>query len=334
MNNLELKILTTRDWSFLFPLFVVTTLLWALYKCIKYVQPYWRFRNIPGPPPKWPMGNIYELLKNPGQEHRLLLKYAKQYGPTFQLWYLNRRTVIVADPEDAKFILTTRNYPKSPVFRRCFSPLGHGLLTLSQEEHPFQRKAISLRFNEEFLQSLHQHLTSELQVFLTQVDALCDTERVVDLDALISALTLDVIARTAFGVSFSTQTSQQHPMPYAVLTLLDELVNNMIFYPYRFWLPQITQKRLNDALTVIRKFCNMVIELRLQESQEEKAHRVRDLLDIFLESEETRDNVIAHVATFMLAGHDSKYRHISVGNDINCHPCQQLHILCPFVCTR
>jgi cytochrome P450 family 3 subfamily A len=300
-SGLQLNI-STANW---FTLFILTALLWVLYKCFRFVHPYWRFRNVPGPPPKWPVGNIFELLKNPGQEHRLLLKYAKQYGPTFQLWYLNRRMVIVADPEDAKFVLATRNYPKSPVFRRCFSPLGHGLLTLSAEEHPVQRKAISQRFNEEFLHSLHHHLTAELEVFISQVDALCDTERVVDLDALISALTLDVIARTAFGVSFSTQTSQQHPMPYAVLTLLDELVNNMIFYPYRFWVPQVTQKRLNEALQVIRKFCNMVIDLRLQESPEEKANRVRDLLDIFLESEETRENVIAHVATFMLAGHDT-----------------------------
>eukprot|EP00871_Galdieria_phlegrea_P004517 jgi/Galph1/5066/GphlegSOOS_G3750.1 len=295
--------------GFIATAFLVLFITFHLWKI--FIYPFWRFRHVPGPPPKWFLGNLLDVLKKPGQEHLLLLKYAKSYGSTFQLWYLNRRTVIIANPEDAKFVLTTRNYPKSPVFRRCFSPLGHGLLTLSTDVHPTQRRAISQRFNEDFLQSLHRHLSAELDVFIAQMDALCDTEKVVDLDSLIAALTLDVIARTAFGVSFSAQTSQQHPMPHAVLTLLDELVKNMIFYPYRFWFPSITQRRLNEAISVISQFCNMVIDLRLRESAEEKNKRAQDLLDILLESTETRENLVAHVATFILAGHDTTSHSLS-----------------------
>eukprot|EP00871_Galdieria_phlegrea_P005473 jgi/Galph1/5927/GphlegSOOS_G4570.1 len=272
-----------------------------------FVLPKLRNRNIPGPPPFWFLGNAPQMYKAKGAFHLLLNRFREQYGDVYQLWFLFRQIVVISHPEDIKFVVATKNFPKAEEFNICLSPLaGRGLLTVDKAHHQKQRRAISKQFNEDFLRHLHDHIRTELKIFIGKLHKACKEHKPVDFDKEATSYTLDVICRTGFGRSADTQLNDSHPVPKAISVALKETYTNIASYPIRNVFGFYASPALRHATRVIEDFCNTVIDSRKSESPEESEKRPKDLLDIFLDMKDLPQwNIISEIATFLIAGHDT-----------------------------
>mmetsp|Transcript_3835 Transcript_3835/g.7030 ORF Transcript_3835/g.7030 Transcript_3835/m.7030 type:complete len:98 (-) Transcript_3835:324-617(-) len=63
----------------------------------------WRFRHLPGPKPRWLVGNLFDFTKD--GIHKQRLSWQREYGPIFVFWFGRRPAVSVSDPEAARKIV-------------------------------------------------------------------------------------------------------------------------------------------------------------------------------------------------------------------------------------
>eukprot|EP00186_Timspurckia_oligopyrenoides_P004529 CAMPEP_0182446308 /NCGR_PEP_ID=MMETSP1172-20130603/4120_1 /TAXON_ID=708627 /ORGANISM="Timspurckia oligopyrenoides, Strain CCMP3278" /LENGTH=436 /DNA_ID=CAMNT_0024642221 /DNA_START=324 /DNA_END=1634 /DNA_ORIENTATION=+ len=224
---------------------------------------------------------------------------------------IHRRTLIVTDLTDVRFITTTKNYPKSTTFTSSLYPLLRtGLLTVSNDLHPAQRRAIATRFNKEFLIHLHSHLEFELARFIVKLDKAAETKQMFDFDKEVTAFTLNVICRVAFGSSVDFQGSESASKNVNFPALVDAALRLSADYmrkPHLRWLGKYAAPKLYSVVSEIQSFCNEMIDARRNETPEQRRQRKDDdLLDIFLSVPgNTNEYIGAEVATFLFAGHDT-----------------------------
>jgi len=272
-----------------------------------FIFPKWRSRHIPGPKPSLLLGNALELSNQGGAAPMVFERYRKQYGDVFQFWSFYRQIVVISHPDDIKYIIVTKNFPKAEEFNLSLSPLaGRGLLTVRKQHHQQRRRAISKQFNEDFLRQLHRHMKVELKILLAKLQKASEKREPVDFDKDATSYTLDVMCRTGFGRSADTQKDTNHPIPKAVNIALKEMYHNVAAYPIRNFFGLYTSPRLKEATRVVKEFASQVIEARKVESEQDRERRPMDLLDIFLKVEDLPDwDIIAEIATFLIAGHDT-----------------------------
>eukprot|EP00187_Rhodella_violacea_P005820 CAMPEP_0174885144 /NCGR_PEP_ID=MMETSP0167-20121228/509_1 /TAXON_ID=38298 /ORGANISM="Rhodella maculata, Strain CCMP736" /LENGTH=502 /DNA_ID=CAMNT_0016120657 /DNA_START=125 /DNA_END=1633 /DNA_ORIENTATION=- len=274
------------------------------------VLPKLRHRNFPGPHYySFILGNTLDFVGRPGQGMVVLEEYRDRYGKTFQIWMLSRRCVVITDPEDIKHILATKALPKPERFNAGLAPLTRdGLVTTTEERHKAQRRAISGRFNEDFLRSLHKHSAAALGDFSAILGDAAEKGAVIDLDEMLTRLTLDVILRCAFGAEVgkiqSADASNKHPLPLAITVSLEECYRNLILYPLRAF---HVAKPLRKATQFIHEFClELVNERRANPKSGDGDDDDDDLLDILMSIPgATDDYIVGEVVTFLIAGHDT-----------------------------
>ncbi|GJQ14752.1 hypothetical protein GpartN1_g6543.t1 [Galdieria partita] len=283
---------------------IVLAFSWFFYV---FILPKWRNRHIPGPPPSLLLGNVVELSSEGGRAPLVFERFRKLYGDVFQIWSFYRQVVIISHPDDIKYILVTKNFPKAEEFNLSLSPLaGRGLLTVRKCYHQQRRRAISKLFNEDFLRQLHLHMREELKILLTKLQRATEKKEPIDFDKEATSYTLDVMCRTGFGRTADTQKDTNHPIPRAVNIALKEMYHNVAAYPIRNFFGLYSSPALRNATKVINEFASQVIEARKVESEQDKARRPMDLLDIFLKIDNLPDwNIISEIATFLIAGHDT-----------------------------
>ncbi|EME28332.1 Cytochrome P450 [Galdieria sulphuraria] len=272
-----------------------------------FILPKWRNRHIPGPRPSLLLGNVSELSRQGGTAPLVFERFRKQYGDVFQIWSFYRQIVVISHPDDIKYIIVTKNFPKAEEFNLSLSPLaGRGLLTVGKSQHQERRRAISKHFNEDFLRQLHRHMRVELMILLSKLQQVTERKESIDFDKEATSYTLDVMCRTGFGCTANTQEDASHPISRAVNVSLREMYHNLVAYPIRNCFGLYSSPALKNATGVIREFASQVIEARRTESEEDKTRRPLDLLDIFLKMDNLSDqNIIAEIATFLVAGHDT-----------------------------
>eukprot|EP00186_Timspurckia_oligopyrenoides_P000840 CAMPEP_0182445312 /NCGR_PEP_ID=MMETSP1172-20130603/3481_1 /TAXON_ID=708627 /ORGANISM="Timspurckia oligopyrenoides, Strain CCMP3278" /LENGTH=523 /DNA_ID=CAMNT_0024641059 /DNA_START=120 /DNA_END=1691 /DNA_ORIENTATION=- len=298
-----------------FVLFVsITLVLCLLLFILIFIEPKLRFQNsIPGPTiPSYLFGHLASI--KPGSFHKYLLDCRNQYGKTYQLWIIHRRTLVITDLKDVRFITTTKNYPKSSNFISSLNPLLRtGLITVSNDIHPSQRRTIAARFNKQFLTHLHSHLETELARFILKLDKAADSKQILDFDKEVTAFALNVICRVAFGSSVDFQGFQNDGKSQSVdfPALMDNGIRLTADYmwhqPHLRWLGKYAAPKLYSIVAEMRLFCNEMIDLRRNETpQQRKLRKDDDLLDLFLSIPgNTNEYICAEVATFLFAGHDT-----------------------------
>jgi len=232
-------------------------------------------------------------------------RYRERYGKTLQMWLIHRRVVQVTDPEGIKYILHTKALPKTDAFNKVVGVLGRdGLVTIPNERHQAQRRAIVGRFNDDFLHSLHGFAGQALKEFSATLGKAAETGEIVDMDDLLTRLTLDVILRCAFGAKVGNIQSagDKHPLPAAITVALEEIYQNVVLHPLREIF--VSQKPLRTANAYLSEFCQEIIDERRRNPN--SGGNGDDLLDIFMNIPGATDEyVIGEVITFLVAGHDT-----------------------------
>lgn len=183
-------------------------LLWSLHPLARY-----RLRHIPGPAPSPFVGNALEI-KRLGQVEAYS-KWAREYGPVFKVWLGFRPVVVVADAAAGKKI-NLRNPTRHPVLQpMTYSKFGRvagkGLFVVGATDPEAHRelKAIWLRvFNSASLSGFVDEMALGADVLCAKVGRAARDGVAIDVWRALGAMTMDVVAKCAFGLDLNTQRNE------------------------------------------------------------------------------------------------------------------------------
>uniref|UniRef100_A0A7N8YCB3 Cholesterol 24-hydroxylase-like n=1 Tax=Mastacembelus armatus TaxID=205130 RepID=A0A7N8YCB3_9TELE len=214
---------------FLVFLLFVAFLGYCLY--IKHIH--MKYDHIPGPPrDSFFFGHTATFLRimNSGEVvHDTFLEWAKIYGPVYRINVLHYVGLYVNCPEATKEILMSPKYPKDSFYKRVFNLfgqrfLGNGLITAQDHKQWYkQRRIMDPAFSSLYLRGLMGAFNDRAEKLMSKLTDIADSKAETHMLNLMNCVTLDVIAKVAFGVDLDLLNNSS-PFPKAIETSLKGLV--------------------------------------------------------------------------------------------------------------
>lgn len=245
-----------------------------------------------------------------------------------------KRLVIIAHPEFMKMVMMGNHFqfPKSPIYDRTRFIFGDGILTAKGAKWQSHRHLINVGFHAEVLKKMTTvfktrsgRLINSLNKKLKDDSTSPGTNAMeVNLNTVISNLTLGIICETAFGFDFDTY-NYAYNYSEEVNTILLE-VNTRLSHPTNWWwrLSPGHAKSLQKILTRHDDIINEFIAKRLEAYQatgvkyssgkadgDEPGKLARDILDILLMANDpengklSKKDVHDNIVAFLAAGHET-----------------------------
>ncbi|XP_068199448.1 cholesterol 24-hydroxylase-like [Antennarius striatus] len=221
----------------LFILFIVF-LGFCLY--IKYIH--LKYDHIPGPPrDSFFFGHgltIRKILQRDEFLHQTLLKWAEIYGPVYRVNLLHIVLINVSCPEATKEVLMSIKYKKDKfLHNKLFSMFGERFLgnsvitTLDNEQWYKQRRIMDPAFSSLYLKGLVDTFNEMAEKLMHKLSEVSDNKTEANMLHLFNCVTMDVLAKVAFGVDLNLLQNTS-PFPRAVETCLKGMVCNIrdMFY--------------------------------------------------------------------------------------------------------
>jgi cytochrome P450 len=316
----------------------------VVHKIIHYhVSPLWK---LPGPPKSkssWLMGNFFQVASRPFMEPHL--EWIAQFGGFEKVEYVRytflfgQHSVLVLNAEQAQKILLT-NYKTPPRYVKKFEMIkriiGNGLVTLEGDDWYRHRRMINPSFNLTFLtKTLQDSVPPRLERFVECLKQAGGQE--IDLGALFSLLTLDIIGQAAFHHDFEGITALEKWASDTTLEKIPETHDKLVqslsaaFKPsprrlllgmlnlesYRLFDPDMSKltKHMNDAVDgiIVRAKERRVdgMEANLLEPtalrRNSSKYAAKSILDLLLDANDslTPLELRDEVKTFLVAGHET-----------------------------
>lgn len=212
-------------------LIVILFLGYCLY--IQYIH--MKYDHIPGPPRDgFFFGHTPTFLKTMSNDeviHDKFLQWSETHGSVCRLNALHYVFFLVTCPEGTKEILMSAKYPKDKfVYKKLFNLfgqrfLGNGLVTAQDHEQWYkQRRMMDPAFSSLYLRGLMGTFNERAEKLTAKLANAADNQTDVTMLQLFNFVTLDVIAKVAFGVDLNLLKGS--PFPKAIETCL----KGMIYY--------------------------------------------------------------------------------------------------------
>jgi cytochrome P450 len=271
--------------------------------------------QLPGPRGLPLLGNALEI--KPKELHRILGRWAEQYGPLFVFRVANTRILAVADADIVQQLL--RDRPER--FRRwrkieeiAADIHADGLFTAEGADWRRQRKFVMYALNashvREFVPRLEQ-VVGRLRrrwwraaLAGTPVDVLADLMR----------LTVDVTTGLAFGRDINTLEEKADPIQKHLDKLLPAVARRQTaLFPYWRYVQLPADREVTIAVKEVGKLIDTLIaetRARLAASPELR-DKPRNLLEALIAAQEhdgqgpTDREIVSNVTTLLLAGEDT-----------------------------
>ncbi|KAM9356435.1 cholesterol 24-hydroxylase-like [Pholidichthys leucotaenia] len=219
-------------------LFVLTLLIVAfLGYCLYIYHIHRKYDHVPGPPrDNFFLGHsptLVKIMKDDGMVHDRFLEWAEKYGPVYRLNILHSVCLFVYCPEATKEILMSPKYPKdSFVYKRLFNLfgqrfLGNGLVTAQNHEVWYkQRRIMDPAFSSLYLRGLMDTFNGTAEKLMDKLGDFADRKTETNMHHLLNCVTMDVIAKVAFGVDLDLL-SKSSPFPEAIELCLKAMVHHI-----------------------------------------------------------------------------------------------------------
>ncbi|KAM9703853.1 cholesterol 24-hydroxylase-like isoform 1-T1 [Menidia menidia] len=188
-----------------------------------------KYDHIPGPPRDgFLQGHTPTFMKKmeSGLVHDLFLEWSKTYGPVYRVNFLHQVSVLVTCPEATKEILMSSKYPKQKfVYKRLFNLFGqrffgNGLVTARDHDLWYkQRRLMDPSFSSLYLRGLMGTFNERAEKLMDKLSEVSDNKTEANMLNLLNCVTLDVIAKVAFGMDLDLLTNSS-PFPKAIETVL------------------------------------------------------------------------------------------------------------------
>eukprot|EP00741_Cyanophora_paradoxa_P012241 tig00020603_g11828.t1 len=258
----------------------------------------WR---MPGPARLPVFGNIFSMISEPW---KTFARWSAKYGNVYKLFVWWEPIVVVCDTASCNriFVTNVKNYLKDTWSYSVFAPvLGHGLVSAEDELWKRQRQIIARSFDPAHLKSMLTIFSDTAVTLLNRWRPAPGATSKFDVSRDFRMLTLDVICRASFGMSFEDDSA----IPRLYLSMMHEM-NTRIFYPFRPYLPIPATFQFKKNEAELNRIVRKLIEDRRKDIQEHPDKPRYDLLSDWVAGGKMPDHQIADEAkTMILAGHES-----------------------------
>ncbi|KAK0276457.1 hypothetical protein LTR91_019647 [Friedmanniomyces endolithicus] len=294
------------------------------YTLYRTVIPYFTspLRRLPSPKgATFLMGHAIESLRAvpPGAAQ---LKWSKEVPNdgvfVFQGFFHAYQNVMVTSPEAIMDVVNTHAADwEKPSDGRAFLRriLGDGLVVVEGNEHREQRKNVTPAFAGRVIKDLVPLFwikgLSLVEAAKREASA---NEGVIEMNALASRATLDIIGSAGLGKDFSTLEDADHEIAQLYSSIMDpkkgSLVLLFIFHQLLpIWLaprlPIEANRRLDKAVSGIRRITKDLLAEKSQ-SVKERSVEQRDIIATLMRSGKfTDDALVDQLLTFLAAGHET-----------------------------
>ncbi|RPD64802.1 cytochrome P450 [Lentinus tigrinus ALCF2SS1-6] len=293
-------------------------------------------RKVRGPPsPGWLLGHSRELNAqlNVGD---LETKLLEEYGPVYRVKYpMGEHALQIADPKALQYMLHKSGYhfQKSVVARTVSGELtGAGILVAHEQSHARQRKIMNPAFTAAQLRSFlptfrasSQKLSQKWQDML-QNDP--DAGKKLNILAWLTRCTLDIIGEVGFDVQLGAMDDKLTPVMEAYKDMFADSIPNpstftILFRSLWYYIPDSILKyvkympgkdhaRFRKTLKLINEYSKNLIDEKTEAVLAGKEGK-KDIMSILVRANAaenpkerlTDEEMIAQMATFLFAGHET-----------------------------
>jgi cytochrome P450 len=255
--------------------------------------------KIPGP-----KKNMQSTLAFQRTPLRFLTHMTRTYGDVSQFRLLNQPMIIINHPDDIQRVLQKNhmNYDKDALlFNASKTVFGNGLVTnIGGESWLHQRRLIQPAFHHQRIDAMGSLMTAAANDIVEEWNNLSDQQQVIDMDAEMMRLTLQITSKALFSVDIAHESKQFSQ----ACDQVNKTLTNFIRFPL---IPLSWRQRYKRAIQTMDEISYSLIRQR-RESNEDTG----DLLSMMLQTrdEETgqgmdeqqlRDEII----TLLFAGQET-----------------------------
>jgi len=224
-----------------------------------------------------------------------------RHGDVVQFPIPSPPTYMVSHPDDVRTVLVgrSRDVNKRTIQYRALSKVtGQGLLTSDNPIWREHRRVLQPAFHPDTLPAVAGHTTRAADRLVAGLLAVGD-RGVVDLDAAVMTLALEVVGDSLFGHRLGPVADR---LAAATLTALGEVVA-MASMPLRApaWIPTPGNRRMANSLAELDAAVAAILAARTAQGPSEPP----DMLDLLLASDLDQGAIRDEIVTFLVAGHET-----------------------------
>ncbi|KAG6458683.1 hypothetical protein O3G_MSEX011007 [Manduca sexta] len=275
-------------------------------------------KKIPGPPDRFIIGNLPEVLVSAVDLMKLARKYAETFNGIYRFWVFPFSFVNIYNPQDIEILLSGMKYHgKSEVYKFLKPWLGEGLLISRGDKWMKRRKILTPAFHFNVLRKFCGTVQENSQRLVETLEkAAGETINVVH---VISEFTLNSICETAMGTQLNAETTDAgkaykdaiyelgHSLYKRFITIymyydfiFAKTIEGRSFYKHLKALHSFTQRVIVDRKKYVEQHGNT-----FNENQVDKT----TMLDMLIAAEKDgridSKGIQEEVDTFMFEGHDT-----------------------------
>nr|XP_020668554.1 cholesterol 24-hydroxylase-like [Pogona vitticeps] len=199
---------------------------------------------------------LWESLKSKKLVHNIFLQWAEEYGPVLRFTAFHRVSLLIVSPEAVKEYLMLPQYPKDRItYGYLFNMfgvrfLGNSLVTEPDYDHWHkQRRIMDPAFSRTYLIDLMGPFNDQAEELMKELQKKADGETQVDVMNLLGRVTLDIIAKVAFGLELNTLHDDQTPFPHAVNLVMRGLGEGRNPF-FKSWKGLLLQAEVDEVIGV------------------------------------------------------------------------------------
>uniref|UniRef100_A0A7M4EVY8 Cholesterol 24-hydroxylase n=1 Tax=Crocodylus porosus TaxID=8502 RepID=A0A7M4EVY8_CROPO len=255
---------------------------------------------------------LWNLQRKNGLLHGLFMQWAETYGPIVRLNVFHGVSVIVFSPEGVKEYLMSPEYPKDPTVYGQLSHLflGNGLVSDYDYDHWHkQRRIVDPAFSRTYLMGLMDTFNEKAEELMKKLEEKADGKTELSILNMMSRVTLDVLAKVAFGMELNALHDDQTPFPHAVSMIMKG--TSEMCLPLLKYMPgkQKLIKEIQESVRLLRRVGKECIEQRREDIQNGEEARVDILTQILKAADD--ENILDNFVTFFIAGHETTASQLS-----------------------
>lgn len=283
-----------------------------------------KVRCVPTLEAHWLWGHEYVVWQH--EACAMYLKWTKDMGPLYRIKasFFQRDVIVAADNLASHHILASAyRYPKAPAFLPLTDKLiGKGVVYAQGDEHKHQRRLIAPAFTLGAVKGMSDDVVECTQRFVERVTKHVGSqgyETTMDIAPFVSACTLDIIGRIAFGHDFGCGESKEardiaeswHKDVLLGRTMAGFLAPIMMCaFP---WITELPIPALQTDGVAKRVAIKLAGELLRQNKAQLESGSGKDILSILVKDQKkskhderlSHTTLLENISTFIMVGHET-----------------------------
>lgn len=259
----------------------------ALYLYYRAKFSHWSSRGVPGPPPSFPLGNMWSLFAD--QWPTVFKRWTDQFGPIFGIYEATLPTLVVNDASLAKEIMIQ----KFNCFNDRRPQAGHKvnqiiLINRNGDDWRRCRAIMSPSFTAAKMKAMYPLMSECYEQLDTQLEKLSQSKEPAVVKELYSHLTSTVVSRCAFATKINPFTNANDPLVRHLKQMFKVGLRPLMMLLFPKWLLDLMQFTLPDrtALDYLNQLIGSIIRQR-KDTKSLSTDGYTDLLQLMMDSKTT-----------------------------------------------